>query len=209
MSSSSAVLPGYARAPARRIGLPGARAGCRWAGRDSTGRGCRWPGATARSHCRGGCRVRAGSGRGIRRRAGRGNSGRGRSRRAGATARAASFPATGRLRGAVHPLQLAHLRRASLMRGNSCPVSRHARWGHAREQGEGGARLEFEGQGQAVVETIELGRLARVRSVPAGAAPGSSARAAGRASTGPATAGQPWLPVGRVRWVAGGRRRRG
>lgn len=44
------------------------------------------------------------------------------------------------------------------MRGNSLPCISPRSLGHAREQGEGGARLEFEGQGQAVVETIELGR---------------------------------------------------
>ena len=97
------------------------------------------------------------------------------------------------------------------MRGNSLPWISPRSLGHAREQGEGGARLEFEGQGQAVVETIELGRgplvfeaflLAQLLAhLPEQQAEHQQDQQQ-QASLG-------CRSVGYGQWVAGGRRRRG
>ncbi len=117
-----------------------------------------------------------------------------------------------RLRGAVHPLQLAHLwqRIADAWQQPVLDLATLA-GGHAREQGEGGARLEFEGQGQAVVETIELGRgslvfeaflLAQLLAhLPEQQAEHQQDQQQ-QASLG-------CRSVGYGQWVAGGRRRRG
>lgn len=116
------------------------------------------------------------------------------------------------LRGAVHPLQLADLwqRIADAWQQPVLDLATLA-GGHAREQGEGGARLEFEGQGQAVVETIELGRgslvfeaflLAQLLAhLPEQQAEHQQDQQQ-QASLG-------CRSVGYGQWVAGGRRRRG